>query len=65
MEWGSGVRIAAPEGLAAAPDAPSKILVMQAPGGGSLGSLQDLLSLPPYPATPATGASFPALLLRE
>ncbi len=61
METGPGVLIQAPEGLALGPSAPSKILVMQAPGSAALGSLQDLLSLPPYPtaATPASGAFIP------
>lgn len=62
VESGLGVRIEAPEEMAAGPGAPSKILVMQAPGGASLGSLQDLLSLPPYPVAPASGAPFPVYI---
>ncbi|BDA48744.1 probable halolysin at N-terminal half [Coccomyxa sp. Obi] len=55
VQTGPDVLIQAPEGLALGPSAPSKILVMQAPGSAALGSLQDLLSLPPYPAAPASG----------
>ncbi|CAL8463390.1 g2924 [Coccomyxa elongata] len=61
VETGPGVLIQAPEGLALGPNAPSKILVMQAPGSAALGSLQDLLFLPPYPTatTPSSGPVSP------
>ena len=56
METGRGVLIQALEGLTIGPSAPSKILVMQAPGSAALGSLQDILSLPPCPTAAASAS---------
>lgn len=60
MESGPNVHLDALDGLAAAPDTPSKILVMQQPNSTvsfTPSFLQELLSLSPYPAAPTLGTA--------